>query len=163
MTESQSRRNGYAISGAEFKCMREFLGLDLGWMARDMLADKRRLLRMEKDEEDVPERYEDHLDAIYDETKRIVDTLIEKYRDLIATRKSGEAEFIVYRSDDDYWRDSKRTVDNGGRFHAEWHRRIAQRVSDAVPGVRPVYRNVPPRKPKPWELDGKKPSASGAR
>ena len=140
-----------AITGAEFRSMREYLGLSQGWMARYLMCDGRRLSRMENGGEDIPNRFAGRLDDVYEETAQVVSVLVAKYQDLLKTRSSGEATLSVYRTDEEYRSDPKRKLDNGGKFSASWHRMVAQRVADAVPGVVLVYKEAILRKPRPWE------------
>jgi hypothetical protein len=142
-----------SMTGAELRCSREFLGLTQGWMARYLMCDSRRLLRMENEQEDIPEKFVEAVDALYEETNTCVRALISKYRAMTEGRNAGEAEFVIYRHDDTYQRDRKRKVDYRGKFTAQWHRMVAQRVADAVPGVVLVYKEPVIRKPKPWERD----------
>lgn len=142
-----------AMTGAEMRCTREFLGLSLGWMSKYLMCDNRRLLRMEMDREDIPNRFAGKVDDLYEETAKIVDDLADKYRAMVEGRESGEAKLAVYRNDEEYVRDAKRKIDPAGKFHAYWHRMVAQRVAESVPGVILVYREPAVRKPKPWERD----------
>ena len=144
------------MTGAELRCSREHLGLTQGWMARYLMCDNRRLLRMEMGQEDIPEKFVRRVDELYEETNKVVAELVSKYNEMVTGRGDAEAEFAVYRNDDSYWGDRKRKVDYGGKFTAAWHRMVAQRVADAVPGVVLVYKDPVVRKPKPWERDGQK-------
>jgi hypothetical protein len=142
-----------AITGAEFRAMREYLGLSLAWMARHVMCDQRRLLRMEMDQEDIPSKFASQIDDLYEETAEITRQLTAKYKLMVDGRSAGDTILPVYRSDDEYRADRKRKIDHGARFTAQWHRMVAQRVADVVPGVVLAYREPAVRKPKPWEKD----------
>jgi hypothetical protein len=148
------------MTAAELRCSREYLGLTQGWMARYLMCDNRRLLRMEMGQEDIPERFVTKVDGLYESTAEVVKDLVSKYRAMVDGRSEGEAELAIYRSDDSYRADRKRKVDYGGKFTAQWHRMVAQRVADAVPGVVLVYKDPMPRKPKPWERGPRKEAVS---
>jgi hypothetical protein len=136
------------MTGAELKALREYLGLSWSWLAEYLQCDERRLQRMEVDQELVPNAIAGAVEDLYDETDDFVRRMVDKYREKVKAHGDG-VEFPTYRSDGEYLRANKH-----GRFQARWHRMVAQRVADAVPGVVLVYQTRHRVNRRPWEGDG---------
>lgn len=133
------------MTGAELKALREYLGLSWSWLAEYLQCDERRLQRMELDQELVPNAIAGAVEDLYDETSDFVDRMVDKYRQKVEAHGDG-VEFPTYRTDGEYQRANKH-----GRFQARWHRMVAQRVADAVPGVVLVYQEPGRVNRRPWD------------
>lgn len=124
--------------------MREFLGLTTEWLADYAGVNERRLARMEVGREEViPDPVLDAIEELYEDTEAVVERYIQKYALLMQSREF--IEFPVYRTDAEY-----HAAHKTARHPARWHRAVARRVADAVPGVVLAYK-VPGRVDKrPW-------------
>jgi ribosome-binding protein aMBF1 (putative translation factor) len=132
------------MTGAELKSAREYLGLSWSWLAEYLACDQRRLQRMELDQELVPSAIAGAVDDLYEETADQVRRLTEKYRDKV--NKGEQVTLTTYRTDTEYQRALKHA-----RFQARWHRMVAQRVADALPGLVLVYGEQHRVNRRPWE------------
>lgn len=120
-----------AMTGAELQVMREFLGLSTSWLAQHMAMNERRMMRMEADQESVPDALMSVVDAIADETKAEVHDMIAQYRRKVKASAEGDIVTIrTYRTDKEY----------NGKYPSRWHRMVCARVADGVPGLILVYR-----------------------
>jgi hypothetical protein len=144
------------MTGAELKAAREYLGLSLGWMTEylgmgagdaNKPPNTRRLERMEVGQENVPNAIAGAVEDLLDETDDTVRRMATKYREKVKAHGDG-VELPTYRSDKEYLRANKH-----GRFQARWHRMMAQRVAEAVPGVVLVYPEGFRVNPRPWDRD----------
>jgi hypothetical protein len=134
------------MTGAELKCTREYLGLSTSWLAEHLVCDERRLQRMELDQEEINTAIAGAVDDLYEETADAVRRLVDKYRALMEHRGDEEVRLPVYRSDAEYNRSFKHA-----RFPVRWHRQVAARVAEALPGLVLAYEypyrvNTPPWK-----------------
>ena len=123
-----------AMTGAEMKTAREFLGLTTSWLSNEMTMNERRMQRMEADQESIPDALVSKLDEISAETKDEVTRLIAVYRRKV--KASDETvKLVTYRTDEKY-------SAAGGTYPSRWHRMICARVAEAVPGLVLVYEEV---------------------
>jgi hypothetical protein len=147
------------MSAADLKAMREFLGLTAGWLAEYVGMSERRVQRFEVGKEElIPKELSEPLDALYDDTAETVARWISKYGELLKTRDT--VEIPVYRDDGEYRRAHKHSV-----YPARWHRMVAQRVVDALPGCVLVYKEPIKVNRPPWlDEQGKpRPRANSSR
>lgn len=127
------------MSAAEFKARREALGLSVPWLSKRLRVDERTIRSWESGKYTVPDGVRDTLLRFKDNA----DTLVEE---ILAELDAGAEHPIVQtlRAEDDYqWADD-RNVDSPGRVVSEvypssWHRAVAVRVAERVPGARIVY------------------------
>lgn len=118
-----------AISAAELQATREYLGLSTAWMAKQLVINERRLIRMESGQEpQIPQVVMTLLDEVYADTKETVERMVALYRR--KAKAAGDEPIILYtyRVDRDY-------EEAGGKYPSRWHRHVCQRVADAVPQV----------------------------
>lgn len=126
-----------AMTGAEMQTTREFLGLTRGWLANDLQMGERRMMRMEADQERIPDALVSRLDDVAAHTKEVVSDMIARYR-RAAKRNPGEDLFIqTYKTDEGYAASSEWMG-----YPAKWHRMCCARVCEAVPGVILTYDDV---------------------
>lgn len=137
------------MSGAELKCTLEYLGLSTNWLAHKLDIDARRLKRISIGQEAMNDVISRAVDDVYEETADAVQQLVTKYRNL--TEASDEpVVFPVYRSDIEYER-----VYKNARFPVLWHRHVAVRVIEQVPGVELAYAEPYRTNTPPWERGGR--------
>lgn len=134
------------MTGAELKCTREYLGLSTSWLAEFLSCDERRLQRMELDQEEINNSIASAVDDLYEETADTVRRLTDKYSAQLKHKEDGNVEFPVYRSDSEYNRAHKHA-----RFPVRWHRQVAARVAEAVPGLMLSYAEPYRVNKPPWK------------
>jgi hypothetical protein len=96
------------MTPAEFRCIREYLGLPLGWVAASLGVNERTVNRWENGVTPVPERASAAMAQLSEYTQRCVDKLIRKHRGPLITT-----------ADD---------IETNG-FPASWHRMMCTRVA----------------------------------
>lgn len=118
------------MNDAEFRCMREYLGLPHDWLARHLQVNERAVRRWEQGERAIPEGVFDELLRLAEETQAHV-THVNR---CVALDKP----IHVYRND--------RQVDELSplpfvylKMPAAWYRHVAARVMDHDPDARLVY------------------------
>lgn len=105
-----------AMTPAEFRCLREYLGLTPVWLAERFNVRERTVHRWQDGYAAVPEGIAAELEEIAERTDAFVDQLAE-----------GKAEgdvLLTYRTDDGYRAAGHHT------FPASWHRAASQRAAD---------------------------------
>lgn len=139
-----------AMSSAEFRCLREFLGLSPEWLAEHLDVQERTVHRWSTSDTHVPEGVAERMRLIARDTAAYVSTL---------ARTGGTV--FTYRNDAQFLRSADiSTLPTDHRHHASifpasWHRAVAARVLDAqsgvtidyaaqVPGTEMVKRGVDP-------------------
>lgn len=123
-----------AMTGAEMKTIREFLGLPREWLSEDMQIGVRRLMRMEAETERIPDAVVARLDEISAASKETVSSLIAMYRRQIKREPDTDVLLYTYKQDEDY----AQSPDYTG-YPAKWHRMCCARVCEAVPGLVIAY------------------------
>jgi hypothetical protein len=113
-------------------------------MAERLNCDERRLQRMERGRFQIPDAIADAVDALYDQTRDVVQRFIGKYRAQLEHQNT--VTMAVYRSDEEYGDSVKHA-----RFPARWHRQVAARVADALPKVQLDYTIEVEMDLPPWE------------
>lgn len=117
-----------SMTPAEFRCLRESLGISTGWFATYLDIAERTILRWEYGRNPLREHAIATLQAIADDAAAVYD----EFAAALATDPA--APIRTYRTDDDY-----RTAEPGSVYPASWHRAIAQRVAWATTGARIEY------------------------
>lgn len=139
------------MTGAEMKCIREFLGLTVAWVAGYAALpgkpplDKRRLTRMELGQERVPPFLDLAVNQLFTGAQETVDKLVVEY----GKKLDGEDPVVVmpvYRDDDEYHWAVPKT-----RLPALWHRMIAARVAGRLPALQLDYAIQYEQAVPPWE------------
>jgi len=128
-----------AMTGAELRTMREYLGLSSLWLARYLKVNERKVTRWEMGELPIPDGVAAEVDDLYDEANAKVDELVAKYRPIVQEHSGQDVEIVTYRTDDEYWRETNQPGVGIDRLPARWHRMICARVADQVPGLVVVY------------------------
>lgn len=131
-----------AMTGAEMQTTREFLGLTRGWLANDLQMGERRMMRMEADQENIPDALVARLDDVAAHTREVVSKMIAQYRREAKRNPEGNVIIRTYKSDEAYSAES-----DWSGYPAKWHRMCCARVCEAVPGVILVYADRPDERP----------------
>ena len=116
------------MSGAELRCLREWLGLTTRWLADHLGVAERSIHRWEGGVREVPEGVAAEVLRLSEITYDVLNGLVEKLLDV------PDPGLYTYRSDEDY-REHHPEVD----WPASWHRALCSRLADEVPGLRIVY------------------------
>lgn len=138
------------MTGAELKCIREYLALSISWMAEYLGCDERRLQRMEVGRERINDAIAAAANQVYVETQDTVNRLVTKYRQQLDA-KSGAVTMPVYRNEHEYERAFKHA-----RFPVVWHRMAAARVAEQLPELILDYAEKAKMNVPPWERDDAK-------
>jgi hypothetical protein len=112
------------MTAAEFRVVREFLGLTLSWLAEHFKVNERTVPRWESGESPVPAGVAAELKALDAQTANTVTLAINACKNM-----RGPA-LRTYRTDADY-----RAHHPEFEFPASWHRAFVARVAQEVPGL----------------------------
>jgi len=111
------------MTGAEFRCWRERLGLSPAWLADFLNVRERTLGRWEYGHQPIPEGVAESMHRLLAQSDSMVDKMLS----------SGGREWLTFRTDRDY-------REAGGVMPASWHRAITARaVEEAEDEVKIVY------------------------
>ncbi|MCV7174956.1 hypothetical protein [Mycolicibacterium sphagni] len=140
MSETDEPFDGLpAVTAAELKSMREYIGLDVSWVAKKLAIGERRITRMEAGGESIVFAVVELLDEAHADAKALVDKLVAFHRR--AVKRTGcDSMLTTYRNDE-------QAAEAGFRWPARWHRHVAARVADAAPGVVLIYPDTPASPP----------------
>ena len=116
------------MSGAELRCLREWLGLTTRWLADHLGVAERSVHRWESGIREVPEGVAAEVLRLSEITYGVLNGLIYQLLDV------PEPGVYTYMSDADY-RSHHPEVD----WPASWHRALCARVADEVPSLRITY------------------------
>lgn len=111
------------MTDAEFRCVREWLGVTGDWLAAHLGVEGRTVRRWEAGTSAIPDGVRAEMEHLEEATGNAVDILVGHLRDV------RDPEVEVYRSDAEY-----RTA-TGGTWPAAWWRRVAMRAALEVDGV----------------------------
>ena len=127
------------MSGAEFRCLREFLALSPEWLSEHFDVQERTIHRWSTSDGDVPGEVAERMRLIARDTSAYVSTL---------ARTGGTV--LTYRNDDQFQRSADiSSLPTNHRqfaaiFPASWHRAVAARVLHEQGGVAIDYAaNIP--------------------
>ena len=121
------------MTGAELLVIRETLGLTGPWIARVVGTATRNERRWEADDYRVPDHASQKVYELANFAEQAVDDLVARCRLVNVPR--GTPGVILYRNDDTY----ARNAPPGEPYPARWHRAIAGRALDRVPGLRIAF------------------------
>lgn len=117
------------MNSAEIRAIRESLGLSQEELATFLAGDVRSVRRWDTGQEPI---HDDNADSI----RRLVDITNTTVRQkVINLRRQSNPAIVIYRSDDDMWADHPALAP----LPARWHRIIAARVAEHVPGLVITY------------------------
>lgn len=115
-------------SPAEFKVIREWLGLTGDWLAGYLDVSPRTVRHWEQGKYAIPKGVRAELRDLQRRTREYVDLLVAHLSE------SPQSVAYVYRTDADY-----RAADPSSSFPASWHRVATARAVEQVPGARIEY------------------------
>ena len=121
-----------AMTGAELKATREFLGLSTAWIADQLVIGERRLQRMESGKESIPNVVITLVDESYREARKLVDEMVAVYRRRVKAADGAPVWLETYRTD-------QSAGSAGARYPSRWYRHVAARVADGCPGAIITY------------------------
>ena len=116
------------MSGAELRCLREWLGLTTRWLADHLGVAERSVHRWESGIREVPEGVAAEALRLSEITYGVLNGLIDQLLDV------PEPGVYTYMSDADY-----RSHHPEQDWPASWHRALCARLADEVPGLRITY------------------------
>ncbi len=117
------------MTGAEWLTAREGLGLSGDWLAQWVKVDPRSPRRWEADEYRVPDTATEMMFALEDSATEVTDELVA------ALRALDHPGLLLYRADATY----EQFGLPGTAYPARWHRQIAFRARERVPGLRIAF------------------------
>ncbi|KAF0646289.1 MULTISPECIES: helix-turn-helix domain-containing protein [Streptomyces] len=112
------------MNPAEFKVVREFLGLTGDWLAHHLEVSPRTVRHWEAGKYAIPDGVRLAIEDLEARTGEYVSQLIEKLLDL------PEPGVITYRDDAEY-----HAAHPESGWPASWHRAVVARVAQEVPGL----------------------------
>ena len=113
------------MSDAEFRCLREWLGLTTRWLADHLDVAERTVHRWEAGVSPIPAGVAAELLRLSEVTYDALNGLVDQLLDL------PDPGVITYRTDADFAQDQPQSD-----WPASWHRALCARVADEVPGLR---------------------------
>jgi len=112
------------MTPAEFKVVREFLGLTGDWLAAHLGVSPRTVRHWEQGKYAIPDGVRLAIEDLERRTGEFVDGLVEKLMDM------PEPRVITYRDDAEY-----KAAHADAEFPASWHRAVVARIAQEVPGL----------------------------
>jgi hypothetical protein len=116
------------MTPAEFKVVRDFLGLTGDWVAAHLGVSSRTVRHWEQGKYPIPDGVRLELEDLEARTAGFVSGVIEKLMDI------PDPGVITYRSDEEY-----HAAHPDVPFPASWHRAVTARVAQEVHGLRIAY------------------------
>jgi transcriptional regulator with XRE-family HTH domain len=112
------------MTPAEFKVVREFLGLTGDWLAAHLGVSPRTVRHWEQGKFAIPDGVRLAVEDLERRTGEYVSAIVEKLMDL------PDPGVITYRDDAEY-----KAADPDAEFPAAWHRAVVARIAQEVPGL----------------------------
>lgn len=112
------------MTPAEFKVVREFLGLTGDWLAAHLDVSPRTVRHWEQGKYAIPDGVRLAVEDLEARTAEFINGVVEKLIDIAAPV------VITYRDDAEYHAAHPETS-----FPASWHRSVVARVAQEVPGL----------------------------
>lgn len=127
-TNDNSTPDDERMAPAEFRVIREWLGLSGPWLAAHLDVSDRTIRHWESGRYPIPDGVRIEIERIEDETTRRVDAAV--------TELTGVPDpvLVTYASDTQHQQAHPDVT-----YPASWHRAMAARVSYRVPGLSIVY------------------------
>ncbi|MGK4909676.1 helix-turn-helix domain-containing protein [Streptomyces albus] len=134
------------MTAAEFKVVREFLGLTGDWLAGHLGVSPRTVRHWEQGKYAIPDSARLEIEKLERQTGEFVSGIVEKLMDL------PDPGVITYRDDDEYHAAHPEIP-----FPAAWHRAVVARVAQEVPALSIAYADAAERQ------DAQEPVRDGRR
>ncbi|MFD7995459.1 helix-turn-helix domain-containing protein [Streptomyces mexicanus] len=112
------------MTPAEFKVVREFLGLTGDWIAGHLGVSPRTVRHWEEGKYKIPDGVRLAIEKLEATTGEYVGAVVEQLMDL------PDPAVITYRTDAEY-----KAADPDSPFPASWHRAVIARVAQEVPAL----------------------------
>lgn len=138
MTTSQNTEQTYSdppgmpeeerMTAAEFRVVREYLGLTGDWLAGHLNVSSRTVRSWEQGKYAIPDGVRLELEDLEQRTAVFIGGIVEKLLDL------PDPGVITYRSDQEYHAAHPEIP-----FPAAWHRAVVARIAQEVPALRIAY------------------------
>ncbi|BAC68767.1 hypothetical protein AQJ43_11225 [Streptomyces avermitilis] len=119
---------GRGMTPAEFRVVREFLGLTGGWLAEHVGVSPNTVERWEQGEERIPAAVRGALGDLGRLTGEFVAEVVNSLVDL------PEPGIVTYRDDAEY-----HAAHPESGYPAAWHRAVVARVAQEIPGLSIAY------------------------
>lgn len=120
------------MTPAEFKVVREFLGLTGDWLATRLDVSGRTVRHWEQGKYGIPDGVRLEIEDLERRTGEYVAGLVEKLMDL------PDPVVVTYRDDAEY-----QAAHPDREFPASWHRAVVARIALEVPGLSIVFAEDP--------------------
>lgn len=130
-----------AMSSAELKVQREYLGLSTAWIADKLVIGERRIQRMENGQEAIPDAVVTLIDEAQADAKSMVEQMVAVYRRTIKSAGGAPALLPTYRTD-------KISEAAGMPYPSRFYRHVAARVADAAAGAIVMFGDQIPGSPE---------------
>lgn len=118
------------MTAAEFKVVREFLGLSVEWLASHLGVVGRTVRHWETGRYSIPDGVRLSIERLEETTAATVSAAIDQLMDV------PDPAVITYRSDEEY-----HAAHPEQPFPASWHRAVVARVAQEVPALVIDYPN----------------------
>jgi DNA-binding XRE family transcriptional regulator len=116
------------MTPAEFKVVREFLGLTGDWLAAHLNVSPRTVRHWEEGKYKIPDGVRLAIEELEARTGEYVGAVVEQVMDL------PDPIVSTYRTDVEY-----EAADPSSPFPASWHRAVIARVAQEAPGLSIVF------------------------
>ena len=116
------------MTDAEFKVVREYLGLTGDWLATHLGVSARTVRHWEQGKFSIPDGVRIALEDLEARTGLFLDGIIPKFNNLPAPG------ILTYRTDEDYQQHHP-----DAEFPASWHRAVCARIAQEVPALAITY------------------------
>ncbi|MFD9965037.1 helix-turn-helix domain-containing protein [Amycolatopsis sp. NPDC058986] len=116
------------MTPAEFRVVREFLGLTGDWLAQHLKVNPRTVRAWEQGRYPIPDGVRLAIEDLEARTGEFIGGCVEKLLDL------PDPAVITYRSDTEY-----HAANPDIEMPASWHRAVCARIALEVPGLSIVY------------------------
>ncbi|WP_043654507.1 helix-turn-helix domain-containing protein [Nocardia thailandica] len=112
------------MTAAEFKVVREYLGLTTRWLSEQFNVDERSVQRWEGGQRVIPEAVREAMEALEAHAGEMVGRLVAVLNDM------AEPAVLTYRTDREFHQHFPEET-----RPAAWHRAVVARAVQEVPGV----------------------------
>jgi hypothetical protein len=116
------------MTDAEFRVIREFLGLTGDWLAQHLNVSARTVRHWEQGKHPIPDGVRLEIERLEAETGEFIGVCVKALMDL------PDPGVYVYRNDAEY-----HAANPGVKWPASWYRAVVARVALEVPGLAIAY------------------------
>jgi hypothetical protein len=121
------------MTDAEFKVVREFLGLTGDWLAAHLGVSGRTVRHWEQGKYPIPDGVRLEIEDLERRTAEFIDQIIPQLLDM------PDPGVVTYRTDEEYHQAHPEVP-----FPAAWHRAVVARIAQEVPGLVIAYTDPQP-------------------